>query len=63
MNGYNLAFAVIILTAAAAGDRLGRRNVFAAGIALFTVASAASALAPGAARSWPRASSRAWPPR
>ncbi|QNO38579.1 DHA2 family efflux MFS transporter permease subunit [Protaetiibacter sp. SSC-01] len=45
MNAYTLAFASFILMAAALGDRLGRRSVFAAGIALFTLASAAAALA------------------
>jgi EmrB/QacA subfamily drug resistance transporter len=46
VNAYNLTFAVLLLTAAALGDRLGRRALFAAGLALFTVASAACALAP-----------------
>jgi EmrB/QacA subfamily drug resistance transporter len=47
VNAYNLPFAVLLMTAAALGDRLGRRRVFAAGVALFTLASAACALAPG----------------
>jgi EmrB/QacA subfamily drug resistance transporter len=46
VNAYNLSFAVLLLTAAAVGDRFGRRRMFAAGIALFVVASAACALAP-----------------
>src|SRR6187399_2464918 len=46
VNAYNLSFAVLLMTAAALGDRLGRRRVFAAGIALFGAASAACALAP-----------------
>src|SRR5829696_7152826 len=46
VNAYTLSFAVFLLTGAALGDRLGRRVVFAAGLALFTVASAAAALAP-----------------
>ncbi len=46
INAYNLSFAVLLLTAAALGDRLGRRALFAAGLALFSVASAACALAP-----------------
>ncbi|ADB34251.1 drug resistance transporter, EmrB/QacA subfamily [Kribbella flavida DSM 17836] len=45
VNAYNLSFAVLLMTAAAAGDRLGRRRMFAAGVALFTLASAACALA------------------
>ncbi|CUU54087.1 drug resistance transporter, EmrB/QacA subfamily [Parafrankia irregularis] len=47
VNAYTLSFAVLLLPAAALGDRLGRRRVFAAGLAIFTVASAAAALAPG----------------
>jgi EmrB/QacA subfamily drug resistance transporter len=45
MNAYNLSFAVLLLTGAALGDRLGRRRVFVFGIALFVAASAACALA------------------
>jgi EmrB/QacA subfamily drug resistance transporter len=46
VNAYNLSFAVLLLTAAALGDRFGRRRLFAAGLGLFTAASAACALAP-----------------
>jgi EmrB/QacA subfamily drug resistance transporter len=46
VNAYTLTFAVFLLTGAALGDRFGRRRMFAAGISLFTVASAAAALAP-----------------
>jgi EmrB/QacA subfamily drug resistance transporter len=46
VNAYTLSFAVFLLSAAALGDRLGRRRVFAVGIGIFTVASAAAALAP-----------------
>jgi EmrB/QacA subfamily drug resistance transporter len=45
VNAYTLAFAALLLTAAAIGDRLGRRRMFLAGITLFTLASAACALA------------------
>lgn len=45
VNAFNLTFAVLLLTGAALGDRFGRRRMFAAGIALFVVASAACALA------------------
>src|SRR5690349_23767103 len=48
VNAFNLSFAVLLMTAAALGDRLGRRRMFAAGVGLFTAASAACALAPGA---------------
>jgi EmrB/QacA subfamily drug resistance transporter len=46
VNAYTLTFAVLLLSAAALGERLGRRRVFTAGIALFTAASAVAALAP-----------------
>src|SRR4029453_1380892 len=48
LNAYILAFAVLMLTAAALGERYGRRRVFTAGVVLFTVSSAAGALAPNA---------------
>jgi EmrB/QacA subfamily drug resistance transporter len=44
INAYTLAFASLILFAVALGDRLGRRTLFAAGIAIFTLASVAAAL-------------------
>jgi EmrB/QacA subfamily drug resistance transporter len=46
VNAYNLSFAVLLLPAAAIGDRHGRRRVFAAGLVGFSLASAACALAP-----------------
>jgi EmrB/QacA subfamily drug resistance transporter len=46
VNAYNLSFAVLLMTASALGDRFGRRRLFAAGIGLFVVASAACAVAP-----------------
>jgi EmrB/QacA subfamily drug resistance transporter len=46
VNAYTLSYAVLLLTAAALGDRLGRRTVFVVGVGIFTVASAAAALAP-----------------
>ena len=48
VNAYTLSFAVLLLTGAAAGEQLGRRRMLAAGAGLFTVASAACALAPNA---------------
>jgi EmrB/QacA subfamily drug resistance transporter len=48
LNAYGIAFAAGIITAAALGDRIGRRKVFTVGVALFTVASVACALAPNA---------------
>jgi len=49
LNAYGIAFAAGIITAAALGDRFGRRRIFNLGLALFTIASAACALAPNAA--------------
>ena len=46
VNGYTLTFAVLLLTGAALGDRFGRRRMFVAGIGIFTLGSAAAALAP-----------------
>ena len=48
VNAYTLSFAVLLLTGAALGERLGRRRMLAAGVGLFTAASAACALAPNA---------------
>jgi EmrB/QacA subfamily drug resistance transporter len=48
VNAYTLSFAVLLMTGAALGDRLGRRRMLAAGLGLFTAASAACALAPSA---------------
>src|SRR3954466_12230973 len=46
LDAYILAFGVLMLSAAALGERYGRRRVFVAGVILFTVSSAAGALAP-----------------
>jgi EmrB/QacA subfamily drug resistance transporter len=46
VNSYNLTFAVLLISAAALGDRFGRRRLFAIGLVLFSAASAACALAP-----------------
>jgi EmrB/QacA subfamily drug resistance transporter len=46
INAYTLPYAAGIITAAALGDRFGRRRVFVAGLLLFTASSAACALAP-----------------
>ena len=48
VNAYTLSFAVLLLTGAALGERLGRRRMLMVGLALFTAASAACALAPNA---------------
>jgi EmrB/QacA subfamily drug resistance transporter len=44
--GYGLTFAVFLVSAGRLGDRIGRRRAFSAGLALFTLASAACGLAP-----------------
>jgi len=46
INAYALTFAVLLMTAAALGDRWGRRPVYASGLLLFAAASVACALAP-----------------
>jgi MFS family permease len=46
VNSYTLSFAVLLMTGAVLGDRFGRRRIYIAGIGVFTVASAACALAP-----------------
>ncbi len=46
VNAYILAFAVLLLTGSALGDRFGRRRMFMIGIAVFTAGSAAAALSP-----------------
>jgi EmrB/QacA subfamily drug resistance transporter len=48
VNAYTLTLAAGIITAAALGDRLGRRRMYVVGLLLFTAASAACALAPNA---------------
>jgi EmrB/QacA subfamily drug resistance transporter len=48
VNAYTLSFAVLLLTGAALGERLGRQRMLAFGIGLFTIASAGCALAPDA---------------
>lgn len=47
-DGYTMVFAGLLLTGGALGDRLGNRRVFCTGVAVFTVSSAACALAPDA---------------
>jgi len=46
VNAYNLSLAVLLIPAAALGDRYGRRRLYAGGLAIFAAASAACALAP-----------------
>jgi DHA2 family methylenomycin A resistance protein-like MFS transporter len=46
VSTYTIAFAALILTAGTLGDRLGAKNIFMAGFAIFTAASLGCALAP-----------------
>ncbi len=48
VNAYGLSFAVLLVPAAALGDRLGRRRLFAAGLGLFVVGSILCALSSSA---------------
>jgi EmrB/QacA subfamily drug resistance transporter len=50
INAYALVLAVLLITAGRLGDLLGQRRLFFAGVVLFTLASAACGLSPGA--SW-----------
>ncbi|MEU8456844.1 DHA2 family efflux MFS transporter permease subunit [Streptomyces griseoaurantiacus] len=47
VSAYTLTFAVLLMFGAALGDRFGRRRLFLTGLAVFTGASAAAAMAPG----------------
>ncbi len=46
IDAYTLALAALVLTAGSLADRLGRRRVFAVGLAIFSLASLAAGLAP-----------------
>jgi MFS family permease len=46
VNAYTLSFAVLLMSAAALGDRYCRRRMFSFGVALFRAASVGCALAP-----------------
>ncbi|MFJ5233026.1 MFS transporter [Kitasatospora sp. NPDC088391] len=46
VSAYTLTFAVLLMLGAALGDRFGRRRMFLAGLTVFTLGSAAAALAP-----------------
>jgi MFS transporter, DHA2 family, methylenomycin A resistance protein len=46
VSAYTIAFAALILTAGALGDRVGAKKIFMAGFTLFTLASVACAWAP-----------------
>jgi EmrB/QacA subfamily drug resistance transporter len=48
-NAYTLMLGALILAGGSAGDRFGRRRVFALGVAIFTAASVACGLAPNTA--------------
>ena len=46
VNAYTLAFAVLLITGAALGDRFGRKRMFVVGVGVFTAASGLAALSP-----------------
>src|SRR3954451_7532744 len=46
VNAYTLSYAVLLLSGAAVGDRFGRKRMFSVGLGIFTLASAAAAVAP-----------------
>jgi len=46
VNAYTLAYAVLLMPAAALGDRFGRKRMFIVGLSLFTASSLAAAMAP-----------------
>jgi EmrB/QacA subfamily drug resistance transporter len=46
VNAYTLTFAVLLLTGASLGERFGRRRMLVIGLSIFTLGSAAAALAP-----------------
>jgi len=48
VNAYTLAFAVLMLTGAALGDRFGHKRIFLAGVALFTLGSGMAAVSDSA---------------
>jgi EmrB/QacA subfamily drug resistance transporter len=45
VNAYTLTFGVLLLTGAALGERFGRRRILALGLTIFTLSSAAAAIA------------------
>ncbi|MDT7804885.1 MAG: hypothetical protein QOI78_8318 [Actinomycetota bacterium] len=47
VTAYSLSFAALLMTASVLGDRFGRRRLFAIGLGMFGLASAACAEAPG----------------
>jgi EmrB/QacA subfamily drug resistance transporter len=48
INAYNLAFACLMLTGSALGDRFGKRKLYVLGMGVFTASSVACALSSGA---------------
>ena len=60
VDAYALSLAALVLTAGSLADRIGRRRVFTAGLAIFSIASGMAALAPDATPPTCRARCRAW---
>ena len=59
MNAYALSFGWLLLLGGRAGDLLGRRRVFAAGLSLFSAASVAGGFATSRRGCWLRGRPRA----
>ena len=47
VSGYTVSYAMLLITGARLGDLRGRRRLFVAGVAVFTLASAVCGFAPG----------------
>ncbi|MFI0220738.1 MFS transporter [Streptomyces lydicus] len=62
LAGYQLSYAVFIITATRLADLYGRKRTFLFGVALFTLASVACACHRTQAALSPRVSFRAWAP-
>ena len=66
VNAYLIAFSGLLLLAGRLGDLAGRKRIFITGLAVFTVASLASACRPASpcwsSRGSPRASAVPWRP-
>jgi len=60
LNGYTLTSGGLLLLGGRAGDILGRRRMFVAGISVFTLASLAGGSRPPRACYWPPGPCRAW---
>jgi MFS family permease len=58
IDAYTLVIACLLMLSGSLADRFGRRRVFQAGLAIFSLGSLLCGLAPGSAGSWPAGASR-----